>query len=198
MRRGHPLLLHLQPAVEMTAEQFHEFCLLNPDFRMERTARGDIQIMAPTGGIASAQNSEIIAQLTIWAKQAGNGVVFDSSGGFVLPSGAIRSPDAAWVRHARLAALTSQQKRGFLPLCPDFVVELCSPSDQLPGVQEKMAEYVASGAQLGWLIDPDRHCVHVYRADGAVEILNNPTRVSGDPVLLGFVLDLTPIWQPAF
>jgi Uma2 family endonuclease len=195
LERG-PLLLHLTPGLALSPEQFFRLCQLNPDLRFERTARGDIIVMPPTGGKTGARNHRLAVQLGLWADRDGSGVVFDSSTGFTLPNGATRSPDLAWVRRSRLASLTSEQKERFLPLCPDFVVELLSPADSLPMTQEKMVEYCANGAQLGWLIDPGERRVHVYRPGAAVEVLDDPRTVRGDPVLTGFVLDLAPIWEP--
>lgn len=193
-----PLVLHFPPAVEMTSEQFFEFCQLNRDLRIERTAEGDIIIMPPAGGETNARNADLTMQVRLWAKKDGSGVAFDSSGGFELPNGATRSPDAAWVKRSRLATLSSEQKQKFLPLCPDFVIELRSPSDLLSTSQDKMEEYLANGAQLGWLIDPEQRRVYVYRPDADVEHLDNPTEIAGDPVLPGFVLDLTDVWGPPF
>lgn len=195
---GPPLVLHVPAWIEMTADQFFDFCQSNRDLRIERTAKGDVLIMSPTGGRTSQRNAELVAQLRTWARGNRPGAVFDSSGGFTLPNGAVRSPDAAWVQGARLNALTEEQQEKFLPLCPEFVVELLSPSDHLPTVREKMQEYIANGAQLGWLIDPtDRH-VEVYRRGVAVERLDNPATLSGEPLLPGFVLELAEIWEPGF
>ena len=132
----------------------------------------------------------------MWAKQDQTGVAFDSSGGFKLPNGATRSPDAAWVKRSRLAALTRDQKQKFLPLCPDFVIELRSPTDNLQATQDKMREYMDNGAQLGWLIDPLTRRVHAYRPQSQPEILEAPDTVSADPFLPGFRLDLQRIWEP--
>jgi Uma2 family endonuclease len=190
-----PLLLRMRPAIDMTDDEFFEFCQLNRDLRFERTAEGDIVIMAPTGALTGARNIRLAAQVSTWADRDGTGRAFDSSTGFILPNGATRSPDVAWVRRARLAGLTAEQKQKFLPLCPDFVIELRSPSETLSTLQEKMREYTANGTPLGWLIDPAERRVHVYRADGTVEHLHDPAELSGDPVLPGFVLDLVPIWE---
>src|SRR5262249_49583803 len=124
------------------------------------------------------------------------GVVFDSSAGFTLPNGATRSPDVAWVKRSRLATLTAEQKRKFLPLSPDFVVELRSPSDRLASLQEKMEEYVANGTRVGWLIDTETRRVYVYRPGSAVDCVDNPPTLSGEPLLAGFSLDLRAIWDP--
>lgn len=189
-----PLVLHLPPTAKMTSDEFFDFCQLNPDLRIERTAEGDIIIMPPAGGETSARNADLTMQVRLWAKKDSSGVAFDSSGGFELPNGATRSPDAAWVKRSRLAPLSSERKRKFLPLCPDFVVELRSPSDSLSTLQDKMEEYRANGAELGWLIDPAGRRVYVYRPDADVERLDNPTELAGDPVLPGFVLDLADVW----
>jgi Uma2 family endonuclease len=133
-------------------------------------------------------------QLRAWAKSAGSGTAFDSSGGFLLPNTAVRSPDAAWVKASRLAALSKEQRRKFLPLCPDFVVELRSPTDSLSALQEKMQEYLDNGTELGWLIDPEERRVYVYRPATDVEILERPDTLAGAPVLRGFVLDLREVW----
>ncbi|MGH2543269.1 MAG: Uma2 family endonuclease, partial [Ardenticatenaceae bacterium] len=124
------------------------------------------------------------------------GVVGDSSAGFILPNGAMRSPDASWVRRTRLAALSEEQRQRFLPLCPDFVIELRSPTDALSTLQQKMQEYIANGAQLGWLIDPQRRQVHIYQPEQEALTLDHPASLSGDPILPGFVLDLKLIWEP--
>jgi Uma2 family endonuclease len=139
-----------------------------------------------------------ITLLTQWAWQDGTGVTFGSSGGFILPNGAMRAPDAAWVLRSRLAPLSAEQKQKFLPLCPDFVVEIRSPSGRLSTAQAKMQEYIDNGARLGWLIDPFSCVVYVYRPNQPVERLENPAAISGDPVLPGFVLDLQRIWEPGF
>ena len=193
-----PLVLHFRPAIEMTEDQFFEFCQINRDLRIERTAQGDILIMAPAGGESAARNAGLTMQLTVWAKRDGSGVAFDSSAGFTLPNGATRSPDAAWVRKERLRHLTAEQKAKFLPLWPDFVVELLSPSDRLSTVKEKMQEYLENGVQLGWLIDPQRRQVYVYRPNAKVQRLDDPDTISSEPLLPGFVVDLGDIWDPAF
>ena len=133
-------------------------------------------------------------QLGSWAKHDGTGATFDSSGGFVHLNGAVRSPDASWVERTSLDALTPEQRKKFLPLCPDFVVELRSPSDSLNALRDKMREYIENGARLGWLIDPESRRVYVYHPDGSVQGLEAPETLSGDPVLRGFVLDLREIW----
>lgn len=190
-----PLTLRVRPAFDMTPDQFLVFCAQNGDLRIERTADGDIIIMPPAGWKTSHGNVRLTTQLCNWADQEGSGVVTDGTGGYILPNGAIRGPDAAWVRKDRLATIKQQEK--FLPLCPDFVVELRSPSDPIRMVKEKMDEYMRNGAQLGWLIDPQQRCVFVYRPGVEVARLDEPTKVSGDPLLPGFTLDLIAIWDPS-
>ena len=192
------LELHLPPAVDMSRAQFFQFCQLNRDVRIERNAEGSIAVMAPTGGETGARNGLLCAALHRWAAEDGTGVAFDSSTGFELPNGAVRSPDAAWVLRGRLAGLPAEDKERFLPLCPDFVIELLSPSDSRAALQRKMEEYRANGARLGWLIDPARRQVTIYRADGSPEQLAEPHVVTGEKVLPGFSLDLTAICNPAF
>ena len=191
---GAVVSLKLRPVVSLNDEQFFEFCQLNRDLRIERTAGGGITVMPPTGGDTSDRNAEITMQLRLWAKQDGRGVAFDSSGGFVLPNRAILSPDASWVARGRLDDLTSEQRAKFLPLCPDFVIELRSPSDGLAVLQEKMQEFVANGARLGWLIDPRERQVSVYRPASPVRVLRQPETVSGEPLLPGFSLEMSAIW----
>src|SRR3954452_3412752 len=150
-----PLVLHLGSLFQtMSDHEYFVFCQLNPEWRIERTEEGDLVIMPPTGGRTGARNFTLIAQFGRWVDADGTGLGFDSSTGFTLPNGAKRSPDLAWVRRPRWDALTKEQRAKFPPLCPDFVVELRSPSDDLEILQEKMEEYIANGAQLGWLIDP--------------------------------------------
>ncbi|MBI1833026.1 MAG: Uma2 family endonuclease [Planctomycetes bacterium] len=191
-----PMSLLLSPAVPMTQDQFFDFCLLNADKRLERTADGELIIMPPSGGEAGFQDAEVCTQLSVWAKAYGEGKVTGSSGGFILPNGANRAADAAWFTDEQMASLTPEQRRKFLPLCPFFLIEVKSPSDTLKRLQDKMDEYTANGCRLGWLIDPETKNVHVYRSDRPVEILDNPKALSGDPELPGFVLDLGPVWQP--
>ncbi len=193
-----PLRLQMGPVIEMSDDQFFEFCHLNRGLRIERTSKGDLIIMTPAGGITSQRNSELVTQLHIWAKKDGTGVVFDSSGGFNLPNGATRSPDAAWIKRSRLAKLTIEEKEKFIPLCPDFAIELRSSSDRLRDIQDKMVEYIANGLQLGWLIDPQDRQVFVYTPPNQIDHLQNPSHLSGEPLLAGFRLDLADIWTVDF
>jgi Uma2 family endonuclease len=167
-----PVVLHTRPALDMDEEQFFEFCQLNRNWRIERTAEGDLEIMPPTGGETGSRNLRIALQLGAWTERDGTGVAFDSSTGFVLPNGA----------RARRTPLGC--------------VELRSPSHPLATVEAKMREYIENGARLGWLIDPETRRAHVYRPNEPAQVLENPDRLSGEPVLPGFVLDLKPIWEP--
>jgi len=190
---GASLLRRLPPDLHLTDDQFYEFCRLNRELRIERTAQGGLVVMAPAGWDTSNKNAEITMQLRLWAKQDGTGRTCDSLGGFVLPNGATRSPDASWVRHERLAALTAEERSRFLPLCPDFVIELRSPTDSLSVLQDKIREYMENGAQLARLIDPLGNQVFVYRPGAPIERLEEPDSVSADPVLPGFRLELVDI-----
>jgi Uma2 family endonuclease len=189
-----PLVVHTRPAIEMDDEEFFQFCQLNRELQIERSANGDIIIMAPEGGSSGSGSSKLNALFQQWAEREGTGRVFGSSTGFILPSGALRSPDVAWVRAERLEALTNAEWERFLPLCPDFVLELRSPSDSMRRLHEKMNEYRENGARLGWLLDPVAKQAHVYRPREAVEPWENPATLSGEPVLKGFVLDVPQIW----
>jgi Uma2 family endonuclease len=190
-----PIVLHLGPALQrMNDHEFFAFCQLNQDWRFERTSDGDLIIMPPTGGVTGRRNFTLIGLFNTWVEKDGTGIGFDSSTGFVLPNGAKRSPDLAWVKNSRWKMLTDEQREEFPPLCPDFVVELRSKSDSLDTLQLKMDEYIENGAQLGWLIDPQEKKVYVYSDREGVCCLDNPETISGDPVLIGFVLNLQRIW----
>jgi len=180
--------------VRLTEEQFALLCQENRDFRFELTAQQELVIMAPAGSETGWRNNEVSYVLTAWTKADGTGLAFDSSAGFTLPNGAIRSPDASWVKRDRWDALTQEQRERFAPLCPDFVVELRSRTDRLSDLQEKMQEYMDNDARLGWLLDPIDKRVHVYRPGQSVEVLDNPDTLSGDPVLPGFVLPVRELW----
>jgi len=179
-------------------DQFFDFCQVNKELRIELTAQGDCEIMAPTGGSTSWRNSRLITQLSVWADLEGSGVVFDSSCGFVLPNGAIRSPDVSWVERSRLLTLTEIQKQRFLPLCPDFVIELRSPSDSMKNLQDKMQEYSENGASLGWLIDPEAQQVLVFQPKTAILRLDKPQFLLADNLLTGFSLDMQKLWDVGF
>lgn len=195
-----PIVLRLPPDVKFTDEQFLELCGLNDELRIEINARGELELMAPTFVSTGSKNFRIAIALGNWALEDGTGEGFDSSSGFTLPNGALRSPDASWVLRSRLAELPEPDRYKFSPICPDFVVELRSESDRLRDIQAKMEEYLANGARLGWLIDPldSRHRVYIYRPGVDVEVLEGPETLSGDPELPGFVLEMQRIWEPPF
>lgn len=183
---------------EVSEKDFDKLVQLNDEMWFEQTAEGVVEIMPPPKGDTGAKNNRITFQLTNWADEDGTGVSFGPTMGFKLPNGATRSPDASWVKRSRLAELSLKQKKEYFPLCPDFVLELRSATDRINRLKEKMEEYIANGAQLGWLIDPKERRVHVYRPNAEVEILENPASVSGDPVLPGFVLKLSKIFDSDF
>ena len=179
---------------QLSRDEFWELCQRNPNLEMERTAQGKVLLMSPTGGTTGNRNSRLTRYVDEWAEESDTGYAFDSSTLFELPSGAERSPDAAWVRKDRWDALTDEERDRPAPLCPDFVVELMSPTDRIKEVQNKMLEYMANGARLGFLIDRKTRQVHVYRPNQTPQILVNPATVSGDPELPGFILPLARIF----
>lgn len=184
----------MQPALCPTEEQFYAFCRLNRDLRIERDANTGVSVMPPVGWDTARRNARVTLQLGLWADEDGTGEAADSSAGYLLPNGAIRSPDASWVRNERLASVPLEQRTRFLPLCPDFVIELRSPSDRLAALQDKMVEYAANGASLGWLIDPLSRRVFVYRAGEEVEEVVAPEEMSGEPLLPGLRLQMAKLW----
>ena len=181
-------------SLRLTVKQFEQLCRDNCDLRLELTSEGELIVMPPAGSASGLRNSVLNHQLSNWVQIDGTGIAFDSSTGFTLPNGAVRSPDASWLQLSRWAALTQDEKEGFAPLCPDFAVELRSPSDSLTQLQNKMQEYIANGAKLAWLVDPLKRRVWVYRPDREPEVLEDPETVSGEPVLRGFVLNLRELW----
>jgi Uma2 family endonuclease len=188
------LTLQLPPNLKFTDEEFEQVVFFNKELRLELTQYGELVIMSPTGGETGNRNFEIYIDLGIWNRQNNLGKAFDSSTGFKLPNGATRSPDASWIKIERWNALTSSQRKKFLPLCPDFAVELVSESDDLEDTQAKMQEYIENGLRLGWLINPKNKQVEIYRPLVKVEVLQSPSSLSGEDVLPGFVLDLQLIF----
>jgi Uma2 family endonuclease len=189
-----PLIVHLQPVFDLTDDQLYEFSQINRDLRIERNAKGELIIMPPTAGDTGERNAEITMQLRLWSKRDGSGVTFDSSTGFRLPNGAVRSPDASWIKKTRLTTLSAEERKKFIPLCPDFVIELRSASDNLNTLQDKIQEYIDNGTNLAWLIDPEQKQVYVYNSQGLIKELKNPDSISADPILPGFVLNLNEVW----
>ncbi|MEH1807304.1 Uma2 family endonuclease [Nostoc sp.] len=188
------LTLNLNSILKLTREQFYQLCEENPDLQLERNAQGELVIMPPTGGETGRSNVNLILQLASWNEQKQLGEVFDSSTGFTLPNGADRSPDVSWVEKSRWDSLTREQREKFIPLCPDFAIEIMSPSDTLKKVQAKMHEYMSNGCRLSWLINRKKQEVEIYRPEQDVEVLKSPQTISGETVLPGFVLNLTKIW----
>lgn len=178
----------------VTPEQFERLCGKYRELRLELTSTGELIVMPPTGSETGRQNADLTYQLEAWSRQDKTGVVFGSSAGFILPNGAIRSPDASWIKREKWDSLTAQQRKRFGPFCPDFAVEIRSPSDTLTELYLKMFEYLENGMSLGWLIDPSKRQVYVYRPNEEVVILDSPETVSGDPLLPGFKLNLAELW----
>lgn len=190
-----PAKLTLNPELRMSDDEYYDFCMANADVRFERTAQGEILIVPPAGFESDNRNVEVSTQLTVWAKRDGRGKTSGPSAEFILPSGAAYSPDAAWTLNERLAQLTKEQKRKFPRLCPDFVVEVMSPSDRLTIAQAKMEDWMANGVQLGWLIDGDNQIIYVYRAaQSGPEARTGISSLAGEGPVAGFELALTEIW----
>jgi Uma2 family endonuclease len=187
-------ILRMPVTAALTSAQFYDLCRANPDWKLERTAQGDLVVMAPTGGETGARNANLLIRLGVWNEQTQLGIVFDSSTGFHLPNGADRSPDVAWVRHERWDALSPEQREKFPPIAPDFVMELMSPSDNLADAQAKMQEYMGNGVLLGWLLNRAAAQVEVYRPGQSPEVLRRPTQLLGHPVLPEFTLKLDGFW----
>ncbi|MBW4672430.1 MAG: Uma2 family endonuclease [Cyanomargarita calcarea GSE-NOS-MK-12-04C] len=190
-----PLVLQIPPSMQMTDEQFFDFCQVNRDLRIERNRFGEISVMPPTGSESGNREGNIFGQLWMWSEQDGTGITFSSSTGFTLSTGAERSPDASWIKLSRWNTLKREQQQRFAPVCPDFVVELRSPSDNLQPLKDKMEEYMKEpGVQLGWLIDRKHRKVYIYRPRMPEECLDNPASVSGETVLPGFVFNMSKVW----
>ncbi|MDB9535075.1 Uma2 family endonuclease [Dolichospermum planctonicum CS-1226] len=189
------ITLQIPKSLKFTDDKFVEIVAANKDLRLELSSQGELSIMSPTGGETGDRNLELGGQVWFWNRQNGLGKAFDSSTGFKLPNGATRSPDVSWIKIERWNALTPEQRKRFLPLCPDFVIELVSESDDLADTQAKMREYIANGLRLGWLINPKNKQVEIYRPNQEIEVLESPTSLSGEDVLLGFILDLQPIFS---
>lgn len=190
-----PIVLNFQDVLEkMNDDEFEKFCRHNPDMEIELTKEGELVIMPPTGGETGIRNFTLIGIFFNWLEKKQSGIAFDSSTVFKLPNGAKRSPDLAWTTNEKWNALSAEEKKKFPPLCPDFIVELRSPSDSILNLQNKMTEYIENGASLGWLIDPLERKVHVYRQGEEAKILDDPKQVSGEPLLKGFTLDVKKLW----
>ncbi|MEM6434532.1 MAG: Uma2 family endonuclease [Cyanobacteria bacterium P01_D01_bin.115] len=188
------LLIKVPPSTALTENQFYDLCRANPDIKIERTASGELLFMPPTGGETGKRNAKLISRFVVWSEATNLGEVFDSSTCFKLPNGADRSPDVAWVRRDHWETLPLAAREKFPPIAPDFVLELMSPSDDLTTAQAKMVEYGESGVRLGWLIDRKQRRVWIYRAAEAPQLLDEPTTLSGAPVLPDFTLDTSIVW----
>ncbi|WP_416674023.1 Uma2 family endonuclease [Egbenema bharatensis] len=186
--------INFSPITSISTDQFEQLCAANPDIKFERTSTGELVVMSPPGGETGKNNVEIAADFVIWNRRSKLGVVFDSSTCFRLPNGGERSPDVAWVEKSRWEALTPEQQRKFPPICPDFVLELRSPSDNLILLQAKMQEYLRSGAKLGWLLNPEDNQAEIYRPGQAIEVLQSPGTLSGETILPEFTLNLDWLW----
>ncbi|MEC4884262.1 MAG: Uma2 family endonuclease [Scytonema sp. PMC 1070.18] len=189
------LTLQLPPNLKFTDEEFEQIVAVNKELHLELTSEGELVIMPPTGGETGNRNFDLLGQLWLWNNQKNLGKAFDSSTGFKLPNGATRSPDASWVKMERWNSLTLEQKKKFIPLCPDFAVELVSETDDVEDIKAKMQEYLVNGLQLGWLINPKDKQVIIYRLERAPEVLQSPTSLSGENVLPGFILNLQHIFS---
>jgi Uma2 family endonuclease len=190
------VVLQLDAPLPERARIFEDIAAQAPELRLEMTAEGELIVMPPTGGDTGARNFTITLRLGLWTKENGTGRGFDSSTVFVLPDSSRRSPDAAWVLNDRYDALTPEQRRGFPPICPDFVLELRSPTDRVTDLLAKMNAYIANGVRLGWLIDPETHTAYVFHPGQPVRIIEQASSLDGEAVLPGFVLDLEEIWNP--
>jgi Uma2 family endonuclease len=187
--------IDFSPITTISTNQFEQLCAANPDIKFERTPTGELVIMSPTGGETGMNNATLIARFVVWNEQLNLGKVFDSSTCFRLPNGGERSPDVAWIEKSRWEALTSEQRRKFPPICPDFVLELRSPSDNLILLQSKMQEYLNGGAKLGWLLNPEDNQAEIYRPGQSTEVLQSPGTLSGETILPEFTLNLDWLWS---
>lgn len=186
--------IDLSVGPKMTAAEFWEFCKQNPEAVVERESDGQIVIMTPTTTETGGMNFNLSLAIGIWARRDGTGRCFDSSTGFTLPNGAVRSPDLSWIAFERWNSLSDDERSGFARICPDFVIELRSESDRLGRLQAKLAEYIENGARLGWLIDPIERRVHIYKPESDPEVLSDPKEIGGGSVLQDFVLQMKEIW----
>jgi len=186
---------HLIGLNHVTHEQFWDLCQEYPLLRLELTSSGELIVMPPAGPVTNKRNFDLIGQFFIWVKKDRTGVGFSNDTGYTLPNGAIRAPDVSWMRREKYDSLSQFERERFAHVCPDFAVELRSSSDRLPPLMNKMDEYIENGASLGWLIDPKKRRVYVFRPGEEIVVLDNPKVISGDPLLPGFVLEMEEIWQ---
>lgn len=189
-----PIVLNLKPFVELNDDQFYQLCQNHRDLKFERTAQGELVIVTPVGGEGGSREADLIGDLVYWNRRTQLGKVFSSSTCFKLPNGSDRSPDAAWVNLERWNQLTPEQQKRFPPICPDFVIELRSESDALEPLQQKMQEYLSNGLRLGWLINPQKRQVEIYRTNQDKQVLENLKQLNGEDILPDFVFDLSILW----
>jgi Uma2 family endonuclease len=188
-----PITLNLEPVVKLTHQEFYQLCVANPDAKLELTSSGELVVMSPTGGVSGNRNNKLTQRVGNWTDEDGTGIAFDSSTMFKLPNGAFRSPDAAWISLARWNQLSLDEQESFPPICPDFVVELRSKTHTLKSIQDKIQEYLDNGTRLVFLLNPQGKQVEIYRQGQVKEVVNAPGDVSGEEVLMGFVLRLDGI-----
>jgi len=189
-----PLPIRFRPETPMSDEALLHFCEANESLRVEREANGEIVLMTPAATKTSKMNLRIGRLLDEWAESSGHGVATGPDGGYTLPDGSMKAPDAAWVALDRWEMLPAESQ-GFLSLCPNFVIELRSPSDGLAQMETKMEMWIANGAQVGWLIDPERRVVTIYRQGRPAEVLEQPEVVPGDGPIAGFELEMARVWS---
>jgi Uma2 family endonuclease len=193
---GEEFLPAILTAHPMTDEEFAELCSEHPDLFFEMSAEGELIVMPPNYSLTGARHIEISGQLRDWARPDGRGIVTDAAAGFVLPNGARRSPDAAWTLKSRLHELDRHALERYWHLCPNFVIEVRSVNDRLRTLRKKMREWIANGAQLAWMLDPENRTAEIYRPDADVAYLENPETLRGEGPVDGFVLQLAPVWNP--
>lgn len=187
--------VRIEPERRLSPEEFFQFCQANEDWRIEQSANGEIEIMPPASMDTSGDNAYIIHKLFAWAERDGRGFVYDSNGGFRLRNGATRSPDATWISRAARDRIPQEERQIFPRVCPEFVIELASPSDSLPRLKRKMREWIENGAQLAWLIDPRSRTAIIYRPEREPETLESPDQLCSERSVEGFVLDMRRVWN---
>ena len=188
------LPLRFMPESPLSDDELLRFCAANDATQIEREPNGEILVMSPANSKTSSMNMRIGRFLDEWTEFDRRGIAFDSSGGFTLPDGSMRSPDASWILRRRWDALTEAQQSSFSPICPDFVIELRSPSDKLTDVKAKMEMWVSNGAEVAWLIDPNQRTIEIYRPGDSVEQLYDPSSVQGNGPVAGFELVMARVW----
>jgi Uma2 family endonuclease len=183
------------PESRLSEAGFLAFCKANPDLWVERNAQGEITVVPPVGAECDHRCALIVYQLSEWSNQNQLGKVFGTTALFLLRDGSALCPDAAWMSNVLLSTLTKEQRRGFPRICPEFIVEVMSPSDRLPAAQRKMQTWIANGVELAWLIDGENRCVYVFRKNSEPERLSGIDRLAGEGPVAGFTLELSEIWE---